>query len=159
MLHLLLGRYPQAHDDLTRALQLDPKSGYALTQMVRLLVTGPSELWDSEKIVSLMNIHHENASYWSLYLGGNYYRLGDYHQAKTALTDALDHYDHVDEHTENLLLLAMTCRQLGEHEEARHWLEEAEAWMSKNSGPEDVHLRNMHREAADHPIGTVETKE
>ena len=82
-------------------------------------------------------------------LGAVHYRLGQYEQAKKVLLSARnDAGDHLIQWTgEDLLFLAMTCRQLGEHGEAQQWLAQAETRIEKEAGPEDVHLQNIRQEA------------
>ena len=91
-------------------------------------------------------------------LGAARYRLGQYDEAKRDLLCALKDVGDEDaartgevlqDAGEIYLFLAMVCCPIGQHEEAHRWLAQADAWIQKEAGPEDVHLRNLRREADD----------
>ena len=147
---LCLGRYEEALIDLNRGVELDPKDPYCNTALAWLLATGPVEMRTPERALAIANQELAGWHDQSKVLGAAHYRLGQYPEAKAALVSAVQHpeEDPPDFSGESLFFLAMTCHQLGEHEEARRWFAQAEEWMQQQAGPQDVHLRAIHQETS-----------
>ena len=148
---LSMGRYEETLADLTHALELNPKDGGANAAMAWLLVAGPSDLRDPKKAVAIAESSLSGKeSERSRILGEAHYRLGQYQRAGEELAIAVQNAEDRDHAVfgEILLFMAMTCGQLEKHEEAYKWFAQAEAWIEEKAGPEDVHVRNIHQEAA-----------
>jgi hypothetical protein len=83
------------------------------------------------------------ATYWNT-LGAAHYRAGDFHATIAALSRAVDlteggtAFDHV--------FLAMAHAQLGDQEQARHWLDLAKLWAEQHS-PDHAELTSLRAEA------------
>jgi tetratricopeptide (TPR) repeat protein len=145
-----LGRYDEALADLTHGLKLGPKDPYVNSALAWLLVAGPPEIRDPQRAAAIAESGLVRDNEKTKILGGASLRLGQYPQAKKALTDAVQLTDESSLHqfAERLLFLTMACEKLGDHQEAQKWFAQAEGWIKANAGPEDIHLQAIREEAA-----------
>jgi WD40 repeat protein/serine/threonine protein kinase len=79
-------------------------------------------------------------------LGVAYYRVGDWNSALAELERSIEIRNGGDGF--DWFFLAMTCRQRGEYDRARAWLQKAEVWMDKNA-PKNRELARFRSEATD----------
>jgi tetratricopeptide (TPR) repeat protein len=144
-----MGRYDDALASLTQGLERGPKDAHVNSAIAWLLVAGPPEMRDPQRAAAIAASGLVLDNKKTMILGGAWFRLGRYAQAKEALTDAVQLTDEssMHQHGERLLFLAMACHRLGHHGEAQKRLAEAERWIKENSGPEDVHLQTIRDEA------------
>jgi tetratricopeptide (TPR) repeat protein len=144
---LILGRYDEALSDLTSVTELQGTTGEANPNLAWLLAAGPESVRNPNRALE-MATQSIKPPKQSEILGAAYYRMGRYADAVRAFSEALEHEDQIGFPGQVRLLLAMARWQLGEREEAQRCLRHAQTWIEDNAVPEDVHLRDIQREAA-----------
>ena len=128
-----------------------PKSALTYNNLAWLLATCPDvKFRDPARAVELANkaieLEPKQGMFWNT-LGVAHYRAGEW-------MDAIDALKKSDELLKgnmfgfNASFLAMAHWQLGEHDEARKWYDQAVEWMEKNM-PTNEELKRFRDEAAE----------
>jgi eukaryotic-like serine/threonine-protein kinase len=152
-----LGQYQESLQTFEQAWELRPDNPVVLDSLARFLANcDDPEFRDPERAVQLAMRAvrmDERDGFSRCTLGVAQYRAGDMVAAKDALeraiTDLVDGQDAADDVMSHAgFFLAMTCRQLGDDEQAKSWFEKSEAWMQQ-SDPDDHELQRYRAEASE----------
>ncbi|HVS38494.1 MAG TPA: hypothetical protein VMS17_23250, partial [Gemmataceae bacterium] len=110
----------------------DPPDQKLRSGFVWVCLFGPDAVADFALFSPLIHRAQNTAQDPNLNVSGRFqlaalhYRAGHFTEADRLLTDILKD----GAHPRSMLFEAMTAQRLGRTEEAKHWLEEAVAWMS-----------------------------
>jgi tetratricopeptide (TPR) repeat protein len=151
--HRRLKQFDQAIADYQKALAQDPKQAPVCNDLAWLYVTGPPEVRDAAKALSLAQEAVESKWKPELCLntmGVVHYRLGQWEKAVATLQDA----DKADKNQEcrawNGYFLAMSYHQLGDTAKAQKAYQEAVEWQTQaKRRPHEIEELNAFRAEAE----------
>ncbi len=142
--HSTAGRFEEAKTEFEQAIELDPTNPTTLNNYAWMLVTCPDlALRDPPRGLELARRCVAQAPTTSTYLntlGVAEYRVGEWQAAIETLQKAEATLPDVD-FGYNALVIAMAHWQLGRHDEARNWFQQAIDWQEKKNVTADELLR------------------
>jgi serine/threonine protein kinase/tetratricopeptide (TPR) repeat protein len=144
-----LKQWDKAAADFSKALEINPKSADDQNDLAWLLATCPDvKHRNVRRAVELasraVELVPKRGSFWNT-LGVTRYYAGDHQGAIDALNESMELNNGGDGF--DWIFLAMARRQLGDTTAARHWYDQAVAWMEKNA-PKNDDLIRFRAEAA-----------
>lgn len=147
--HSIAERFEEATREFEQAIELDPANPTALNSYAWMLVACPDlARRDPPRGLELARRCVEQLPTTAAYLntlGVAQYRVGEWQAAIETLQKAEAALPDVD-FGYNALVIAMAHWQLGRHDEARNWLQQAVDWQEKKKNT-DKELRRFRTEA------------
>jgi len=144
------GRHEQATDLCRKLLALSPQNGKADNNVAWFLATAENPAYrDPALAVELakkaVEFNPKAGNWWNT-LGAAHYRAGDWQPALEAIGKSMELRKGGDAF--DWFFLAMTHWQLGDHDEALRWYDQAVEWMDRNQ-PNNAELRRFRAEAGE----------
>jgi serine/threonine protein kinase/WD40 repeat protein len=142
-IHSRAHEYAEAIADFQRALEHDPNRALACNALAWIYVTGPTQLRDADKALSLAlkatQVAPNDSDYQNT-LGVVHYRLGQYRQA----IDALErNVQNSKGEANDFFFLAMSYQQLGDLAKARDHYERGLRWWQGQANLPPNHIEEL----------------